>query len=64
METQMLGSVKPYHRQIVISTGKIDWDREVTDTKGSLAAHVQHAVSKAPSVPSSSPPSDCKEQKT
>ncbi|KAK0490735.1 Sucrase/ferredoxin-like-domain-containing protein [Armillaria novae-zelandiae] len=34
MESHMLGSVKT----LVISTGKIDWDREVTDTKGSLAA--------------------------
>ncbi|KAG5646425.1 hypothetical protein DXG03_003475 [Asterophora parasitica] len=37
-ESQMLGSIKPYRRQVVISTGKSDWDREVTETKGSLAA--------------------------
>ncbi|KAF5387799.1 hypothetical protein D9615_000185 [Tricholomella constricta] len=37
-ESQMLGSVKPFRRQVVISTGKSDWDREVTETKGSLAA--------------------------
>jgi len=40
METQMLGTVKPYTRQIVISTGKADWEREVTDVKGSLAASI------------------------
>ncbi|KAG6890948.1 hypothetical protein C0995_000905 [Termitomyces sp. Mi166 len=37
-ESPLLGSVKPYRRQVVISTGKTDWDREVTETKGSLAA--------------------------
>ncbi|KAG6829318.1 hypothetical protein H0H92_004921 [Tricholoma furcatifolium] len=34
----LLGSIKPYRRQVVISTGKTDWEREVTETKGSLAA--------------------------
>lgn len=29
--------------QVVISTGKSDWDREITDTKGSLAAHLLSA---------------------
>ncbi|KAF9008704.1 Sucrase/ferredoxin-like-domain-containing protein [Cyathus striatus] len=38
--SHMLGSVKPYHRQIVISTGKSDWDRDIADEKGSLAAHM------------------------
>jgi len=36
----MLGTVKPYIRQIVISTGKTDWEREVTDVDGSLAASI------------------------
>ncbi|RPD81227.1 Sucraseferredoxin-like protein [Lentinus tigrinus ALCF2SS1-7] len=45
METEMLGSVKPYGRQIVISTGKSDWAREVTDASGSLAAFVSHVSS-------------------
>ncbi|KAJ7228886.1 Sucrase/ferredoxin-like-domain-containing protein [Mycena pura] len=40
MESTMLGSVKPFRRQILISTGKSDWDREVTETIGSLAALV------------------------
>lgn len=71
METQMLGSVKPYALQVrpapprpappvrrrqlptprspcavvqvVISTGKSDWDREVTDTSGSLAKYLDAA---------------------
>ncbi|KAF8897308.1 Sucrase/ferredoxin-like-domain-containing protein [Infundibulicybe gibba] len=60
METQMLGSVKPYHRQVVISTGKSDWDREVTETKGSLAAYLQEVQNMAPPpmfTPSSPPTS-------
>ncbi|GAW01849.1 sucrose cleavage family protein [Lentinula edodes] len=48
MESTMFGSVKPYHRQIVISTGKMDWDREITSTKNSLAAHVQHVIHNTP----------------
>ncbi|KAJ7204800.1 Sucrase/ferredoxin-like-domain-containing protein [Mycena pura] len=55
METQMLGSVRPFRRQIMISTGTTDWDREITSTKGSLAAHVsslptspRHKTSGAP----------------
>lgn len=43
----MLGSVKPYHRQIIISTGKMDWDREITNTSGSLARHVQSVIDDA-----------------
>ncbi|KAJ3723228.1 Sucrase/ferredoxin-like-domain-containing protein [Lentinula raphanica] len=55
-ESTMFGSVKPYHRQIVISTGKMDWDREITNTKNSLAAHVQHVMHNAPiSAPSLTP---------
>ncbi|CDO71319.1 hypothetical protein BN946_scf184908.g76 [Trametes cinnabarina] len=52
MESEMLGSVKPYARQIVISTGKTDWVREVTDAKGTLAAYVDELSS------SSRPPKD------
>ncbi|PFH52696.1 hypothetical protein AMATHDRAFT_2085 [Amanita thiersii Skay4041] len=37
-DSQMLGSVKPYRRQVFISTGKSDWDREISETEGSLAA--------------------------
>ncbi|KAG2152938.1 Sucrase/ferredoxin-like-domain-containing protein [Suillus clintonianus] len=38
MDSDMLGSVKPYHRQVVISTGKTDWANEVTEAEGTLAA--------------------------
>ncbi|KAJ7117385.1 Sucrase/ferredoxin-like-domain-containing protein [Mycena crocata] len=51
-ESTMLGSVKPFRRQILISTGKSDWDREVTDTHGSLAALVsQTQPPKVPDAP-------------
>ncbi|KAK1228899.1 hypothetical protein PQX77_008057 [Marasmius sp. AFHP31] len=43
-ESQMLGMLKPYHKQIVVSTGKIDWELEVTLTRGSLAALVEWGV--------------------
>jgi hypothetical protein len=66
METQMLGTVKPYCRQVrndfsyalhvysrffsqvVISTGKSDWDREVTETTGSLAAYLLNLQNNTP----------------
>lgn len=64
----MLGSVKPYRRQVkpytptqhrglcsyylfcqvVISTGKIDWDREITETKGSLASYLLQVQNQSP----------------
>ncbi|KIY49589.1 hypothetical protein FISHEDRAFT_65516 [Fistulina hepatica ATCC 64428] len=40
MKTKLLGSVKPYSRQVVISTGKADWQREVTEETDSLAAYL------------------------
>ncbi|EPQ59395.1 hypothetical protein GLOTRDRAFT_136275 [Gloeophyllum trabeum ATCC 11539] len=49
-ESQMLGSVKPFRRQIVISTGKTDWEREVTDAEGTLAAYVYHVKESSPSA--------------
>ncbi|TFK55892.1 hypothetical protein OE88DRAFT_1622269 [Heliocybe sulcata] len=49
-ETQMLGSVKPFRRQIVISTGKTDWEREVTDAQGTLAAYVEQVKAASPSA--------------
>ncbi|CCL99435.1 uncharacterized protein FIBRA_01453 [Fibroporia radiculosa] len=48
METQMLGSVKPYARQLVISTGKSDWEKEVTDAQGTLAAYLSGARGERP----------------
>ncbi|KXN87889.1 Altered inheritance of mitochondria protein 32 [Leucoagaricus sp. SymC.cos] len=47
-ETQMLGSVPPYNRQIVISTGKADWERVITDAKGSLATHLSQLKTSLP----------------
>ncbi|KAH8105945.1 Sucrase/ferredoxin-like-domain-containing protein [Cristinia sonorae] len=47
LETQMFGSVKEYRRQIVISTGKSDWPRKVTDESNSLASFVQPLLSSA-----------------
>ncbi|KAJ6447950.1 Sucrase/ferredoxin-like-domain-containing protein [Mycena vulgaris] len=52
METQMLGSVRPFRRQILISTGKTDWDREITRTSGSLAAHISRTGGKTGIAPS------------
>ncbi|KAG2370036.1 Sucrase/ferredoxin-like-domain-containing protein [Suillus spraguei] len=45
MDSDMLGSVKPYRRQVVISTGKTDWENEVTEAKGTLAAFLKTANS-------------------
>lgn len=50
-ETQMLGSVHPYNRQIVISTGKADWEKKITDVKGSLAAHITDLKNSLPEEP-------------
>lgn len=53
-DSQMLGSIKPYRRQVVISTGKSDWDREITETKGSLPAYLLGAQNQA-NLPISEP---------
>ncbi|KAG1892706.1 Sucrase/ferredoxin-like-domain-containing protein [Suillus subluteus] len=45
MDSDMLGSVKPYRRQVVISTGKTDWENEVTKAEGTLAALLKTADS-------------------
>ncbi|KAF5333400.1 hypothetical protein D9611_002199 [Ephemerocybe angulata] len=44
METPMLGTVKPYQRQIVISTGRSDWERDITEASGSLAASMAEVI--------------------
>ncbi|KIL00394.1 hypothetical protein PAXRUDRAFT_821765 [Paxillus rubicundulus Ve08.2h10] len=46
MESDMRGSVKPYRRQVIISTGKTDWDNEVTEADGTLAAFLRGANDK------------------
>ncbi|KAJ7904286.1 Sucrase/ferredoxin-like-domain-containing protein [Mycena olivaceomarginata] len=53
MESTMLGSVKPFNRQILISTGLSDWDRDITDTQGSLAALISQT--QPPKVPDAPP---------
>ncbi|KAG1753811.1 Sucrase/ferredoxin-like-domain-containing protein [Suillus paluster] len=45
MDSDLLGSVKPYRRQVVISTGKSDWAKEVTEAEGTLAAFLNAANS-------------------
>ncbi|KAH6914840.1 Sucrase/ferredoxin-like-domain-containing protein [Coprinopsis sp. MPI-PUGE-AT-0042] len=55
MDTDMLGSIKPYHRQIVISTGKSDWERDITDNATSLAAYMSDVVKNANSPKASLP---------
>ncbi|KAF7360233.1 hypothetical protein MVEN_00752100 [Mycena venus] len=52
METQMLGSVRPFRRQIMVSTGTTDWDREITRTSGSLASYISGAHHKIAAAPS------------
>ncbi|WWD09620.1 hypothetical protein V865_007748 [Kwoniella europaea PYCC6329] len=55
-ETELQGSSKGGKgRVVVISTGKSDWERDHVDEKGSLAHHLDKAISSAPSIPS--PPS-------
>ncbi|KAJ7064721.1 Sucrase/ferredoxin-like-domain-containing protein [Mycena amicta] len=51
METQMLGSVRPFRRQIMISTAATDWERDVTSTRGSLASHISSAHYKSSASP-------------
>ncbi|CAE6418636.1 unnamed protein product [Rhizoctonia solani] len=46
LSSDMLGSVKPYGRQVIVSTGKADWVREVTEESGSLAEHLSNVHSK------------------
>lgn len=43
LDSVMLGTMKNYGRQILISTGKSDWAREVTDESASLAGLVKAA---------------------
>ncbi|CAL1700922.1 unnamed protein product [Somion occarium] len=50
MESQMLGSVKPYRRQAVISTGNSDWPSHIESESGSLAAYLESAISSSPKL--------------
>ncbi|BGP52473.1 hypothetical protein JCM8202_000119 [Rhodotorula sphaerocarpa] len=47
MESQMLGEMKPYARQILVSTGKSDWIREVTDDENSIQGLVKAEYERA-----------------
>lgn len=40
LDTELLGTMSGYSKQILISTGASDWPREVTEVKDSLAEHV------------------------
>ncbi|KAJ7068063.1 Sucrase/ferredoxin-like-domain-containing protein [Mycena amicta] len=53
-DSTLLGSMKPFRRQILISTGKSDWDYCVTETPGSLAALI--AQTQPPTQPESPAP--------
>ncbi|KAJ7461762.1 Sucrase/ferredoxin-like-domain-containing protein [Mycena galericulata] len=57
MEKQMLGSVRPFRRQILISTGRTDWDREITWSNG-LAADISRAHKRTAVNPSATLGSD------
>ncbi|KAI0092087.1 Sucrase/ferredoxin-like-domain-containing protein [Irpex rosettiformis] len=47
METQLLGSMKPFARQLVVSTGKTDWAHDVTSVFGSGAHYLDATSSSA-----------------
>ena len=55
--SQLLGTIKPYGRQVLISTGKSDWDRKITNTSGSFAARLSCALATNTSTKSKSPSS-------
>ncbi|KAH8830234.1 Sucrase/ferredoxin-like-domain-containing protein [Flagelloscypha sp. PMI_526] len=49
LETRLLGTVNPYRRQVVISTGKSDWPAEIAWERSSLAWHLSSALFSIPS---------------
>ncbi|KAL4081924.1 Sucrase/ferredoxin-like-domain-containing protein [Scleroderma yunnanense] len=64
MDTELLGSVKPYRRQVVISTGKSDWQKEVTEADGTLAAFLSSADEKFRTKPGTPDANDLPSQGT
>ncbi|GAA5884560.1 hypothetical protein JCM16303_000028 [Sporobolomyces ruberrimus] len=54
-DSEMLGSFKGFGRQVVISTGKSDWEREVTDETDSLAQLLRDEYAETISSASSKP---------
>lgn len=47
LDSEMIGSVKNYGRQIIISTGKSDWPREVSEDTTQLAGLIKLASEEA-----------------
>ncbi|KAF8311138.1 hypothetical protein DL93DRAFT_2061407 [Clavulina sp. PMI_390] len=43
MTSRMIGSIKPYSRQVIISTGVSNWAAEITFESGSLASYISSA---------------------
>ncbi|KAI9498676.1 Sucrase/ferredoxin-like-domain-containing protein [Zychaea mexicana] len=43
-DTPLLGSMKPYGRQVMISTGKVDWAEKIEEDEGSLAAKLSAVI--------------------
>ncbi|KAF8502485.1 Sucrase/ferredoxin-like-domain-containing protein [Gautieria morchelliformis] len=58
--SELLGSLKPYHRQVVISTGKSNWEKEVTEAEGSLAQQLSRSTQqhRRPSFDANNPPNN------
>ncbi|BGO88472.1 hypothetical protein NBRC10512_003014 [Rhodotorula toruloides] len=52
LDSQMLGELKPLGRQILVSSGKSDWIREVTDDTDSIPGLVKLAYDEATAKPS------------
>ncbi|PRQ77216.1 hypothetical protein AAT19DRAFT_12634 [Rhodotorula toruloides] len=52
LDSQMLGELKPLGRQILVSSGKSDWIREVTDDTDSIPGLVKLAYDEVTAKPS------------
>lgn len=47
-ESPLLGSMKPYGRHFMISTGQSDWVEHIEEDKGTLAANLQALIAESP----------------
>ncbi|KAI8146955.1 Sucrase/ferredoxin-like-domain-containing protein [Fennellomyces sp. T-0311] len=45
-DSPLLGSMKPYGRQIMISTGQVDWPEKIEADEGTLAANLSRIIKK------------------
>ncbi|KAF9578286.1 hypothetical protein BGW38_005999 [Lunasporangiospora selenospora] len=54
-DRSLQGSVKPYWRHVLISTGESDWDSHIDSDKSELAYHLVRAIDKAQSHDDPSP---------